>query len=41
MDALDSIHPINILLVEDNEADAKISRRAFEKARISCLFRLI
>ena len=27
-------HPIDILLVEDNEADVKITLRAFQKARI-------
>lgn len=28
-------HPIDILLVEDNEADVKITLRAFEKAKLS------
>jgi CheY-like chemotaxis protein len=30
----DSVRPIDILLVEDNEADVKITLRAFEKGRL-------
>ena len=29
-----AVHPINILIAEDNEADIKITQRAFSKAKL-------